>query len=227
MAAVHPHMCVCTLAEYIDLIVVWWSDVIPNVLQLSTRAVVSSGRRRTYDQSRFCRDDWMVWIKGLNERDRGRKMENWRMKAVEEVFGFMYNDNPSSFQRKDIGPEKPNVCYLMPDRFFTGSLLEFSIVKADLEKQSKKRSRVDQRGYGDLGQRLVHPCRVCLTGSLTYQYNQLTCNFSKYHVTSWRAFTINMFNKEVIWFHTPVLLKLTCAFWFELVFMYMKMRLSQ
>ena len=85
-------------------------------------------------------------------------MENWGMEAVKEVFGFMYNENPSTLHRKDIGPEKPNVCYLMPVCFFTGSPLEFSIVKADLEKQSNKRSRVGQRSYADLGQRFVHPC---------------------------------------------------------------------
>ena len=56
----------------------------------STRAVGGSGR--TYDQSLFCRDDRLVWVTGLTERDRGREMENWGMKAVEEIFGFMYND---------------------------------------------------------------------------------------------------------------------------------------
>ena len=43
------------------------------------------------------------------------------MKAVEEVFGFTYNDIPSTLHRKDIGPEKPNACYFMPARFFAGT----------------------------------------------------------------------------------------------------------
>ena len=76
----------------------------------STRAIGGSGR--SYDQELFCRDDRMVWVKGLTELERGREMENWGMKAVKEVFGFMYNDIPSTLYRKDIGPETSNVSML-------------------------------------------------------------------------------------------------------------------
>ena len=123
----------------------------------STRAVGGSGR--TYDQSLFCRDDRMVWAKGMTERDRGREMENWGMQAVKEVFGFMYNDLWSNLHQKDIRPKKPNVCYLMPVRFFADSPLEFSLAKADLKIQSNNRTQ--QQGpteFADLGQHFKHPC---------------------------------------------------------------------
>ena len=102
----------------------------------------------------------MMWAKGLNERDRAREMETWGMQAVKEVFGFAYNDVWSSAHCKDIGHEKPNVCHLMPVRFFTGSPLEFSKVKANLKTQSNKSSSNSDRArqHPDLGQRFVHPC---------------------------------------------------------------------
>ena len=48
------------------------------------------------------------------------------MEAVEEVFGFNY--------KKDIGPQKPNVSYLMPVRFFAGDPDEFQTMRTDLKK---------------------------------------------------------------------------------------------
>jgi hypothetical protein len=85
-------------------------------------------------------------------------MGNWGMQAVKEVFGFMYNDVWSSLHRKDIGPEKPNACYLMPVRFFAGSPQEFCVVKADLKTQSNKRTGKGKFVFADLGQRFKHPC---------------------------------------------------------------------
>ena len=81
------------------------------------------------------------------------------MQAVKEVFGFMYNDLWSSLQQKDIGPEKPHACYLMPVRFFAGFPLEFSVAKSDLKKKlAKKRTQhTNPTKYADLGQRVKHP----------------------------------------------------------------------
>ena len=138
-----------------DLHCAYVGIAIEKIWMASTRAVGGSGR--TYDQSPFCRDDRMVWVKSLTERDRGREMENWGMKAVKEVFGFMYNDVWSSLHWRDIGPEKPNVCYLMPVRFFAGSPREFFVVKADLKTQSNKRTGIGCRKFADLGQRFKHP----------------------------------------------------------------------
>ena len=86
-------------------------------------------------------------------------MENWGIRTVKEVFGFVYNDACSSILWKDIGHEKPNTCYLMPVRFFTGSPLEFSKVKANHEANLRTKSNNKAgRRYADLGQRFVHPC---------------------------------------------------------------------
>ena len=85
-------------------------------------------------------------------------MENWGMKAVEQVFGFKYNDFPSTLHRKDIGPGKPNVCYFMPVRSFEGSPYEFQEQRATLKEESNKRTGVGKRIYADLGQRFEHPC---------------------------------------------------------------------
>ena len=85
-------------------------------------------------------------------------MENWGMEAVKEVFGFMYNDIPSTLHKNDIGPQKSNVCYLMPVRFFAGDPDEFQIVRTDLIKESNKRTVFGNLCNADLGKRFAHPC---------------------------------------------------------------------
>ena len=65
----------------------------------------TGGTGRPYDPELFCRDDRMVWVTGLIEVRRGRKMEEWGMDALEEVFGVRYNDFGSTLKRSDIGQD--------------------------------------------------------------------------------------------------------------------------
>ena len=85
-------------------------------------------------------------------------MENWGMEAVRQIFGFSYNDNCSTLNEKDIGPDKSNVCYLMPVRFFAGDPDEFLIARSDLKKESHKRTQFGNWPFADLGKRFAHPC---------------------------------------------------------------------
>ena len=109
----------------------------------------SGGTGRSYNPELFCRDDRMVWVTGLTEVRRGRKMEEWGMDALEEVFGVRYNDFGSTLRRSDIGPTLPNICYFMPIYLFIGTVTQFHTRRDVMRGLSDARTAVGERIFAE------------------------------------------------------------------------------
>ena len=118
----------------------------------------NSTTSRGYAPELFCKQDRMVWAIGMTDSDDARKMENWGMQAIREVFGWSAQRDASSVEDKNIGPQKPNCCYFMPVYQFHGTERQFRERRLALSKECEERTNCGKRCFADLCKRFAHPC---------------------------------------------------------------------